>query len=176
MTATDTEDELLEAFSIPAEGAAHPATIAERLMADPEHKHLRENEIRIEYLFRHESKMKGGRVVLGSVHEPNCQGEMRSLFEWMLGRLFGSLPDYVIILDHGFWESVTLQTREALLFHELCHVKQALDEYGGLKFNKQTGLPIYRLVSHDIEEFNAVVAKFGAWSPDIADFIAAARG
>lgn len=176
MAATDTEDELLEAFSIPAEGAAHPATIAERLMADPEHKHLRENEIRIEYLFRHESKMKGGRVVLGSVHEPSCQGEMRPLFEWMLGRLFGYLPDYVIILDKGFWDSVTGQTKDALIFHELCHIKQKLDEYGAPKFNSRTGEAIYGLVAHDLEEFNAVVARYGQWSPDIADFIAAARG
>lgn len=169
-------DEVLEAFSVPTEGADHPAIIAERLMRHAEHAHLRENEIRFEYLFRHETKLKGGKVVLGSVHEPACQGEMRPLFEWLLGRLFGGLPDYVIILDHGFWNSVTPQTREALMFHELCHVKQALDEFGMPKFNKQTGRAIYRLVGHDIEEFNAVVAEYGVWSPDIADFMAAARG
>lgn len=173
-TATEL-DELLEAFSVPAEGPAHPAVIAERLMNDPEHKHLRENEIRIGYLFRHESKVKGGKSVLGSVHEPTCQGDMRSLFEWMLTRLLGSLPDFVMILDRGFWDSVTPQTREALVFHELCHIKQKLDEYGEPRFNRQTGAPIYGLVAHDLEEFNAVVAKYGAWSPDIDDFIAAAR-
>lgn len=176
MAATDTDDDLLEAFAVPAEGPEHPAVIAERLMNEPEHAHLRENEIRIEYLFRNESKSKGGKMVLGSVHEPTCQGELRPLFEWMLGRLFGEMPDYVIILDKGFWDGVTPQTREALLYHELCHVKQAVDEYGMPRFNRQTGEPIYRLVAHDLEEFNAVVAKYGAWSPDIADFIAAARG
>lgn len=176
MSATDTDDDLLEAFAVPAEGAGHPAIIAERLMNDPEHAHLRENEIRIEYLFRNAAKVKGGKMVLGSVHEPTCQGELRPLFEWLLTRLFGSLPDYVIILDRGFWDSVTPQTREALIFHELCHVKPALDEYGSPRFNRQTGAPIYHLVAHDLEEFNAVAAKYGAWSPDIADFIAAARG
>ena len=176
MAATDTADELLDAFSLPAEGPTHPAVIAERLMNDPEHAHLREHDIQFAYLFRNAPKAKGGKVVLGSVHEPTCQGDMRDVFEWMLGRLFGSLPDYVMILDRGFWEGVTPQTREALLYHELCHVKQALDEYGSPRFNRQTGEPIYRLVAHDLEEFNAVVAKYGAWSPDIADFIAAARG
>jgi hypothetical protein len=171
-------DDLVSAFSLPGQelGTAHPETIATRMMEDPEHKHLRENEIRIAYLFRHESKVKGGKCILGSVHEPTCQGELRNLFEWMLERLFGCMPDYVMILDKGFWDSVTPQTREALVYHELCHIKQKLDEYGAPKFNRQTGLPIYGLVAHDLEEFNAVAAKYGAWSPDIADFIAAARG
>lgn len=176
MASIDTDDDLLEAFSVPAEDAAHPAVIAERLMNHAEHKHLRENDIRIAYLFRHESKLKGGKCVLGSVHEPACQGEMRSLFEWMLTRLLGSMPGYLMILDRGFWDTVTAQTREALIFHELCHIKQKLDEYGEPRFNRMTGEPIYGLVTHDLEEFNAVVAKYGAWSPDIADFLAAARG
>lgn len=175
MAAIDADDELAP-FEVPADDAMHPAIIAERLMNDPEHAHLRENEIRLDYLFRGEPKIKGGRMVLGSVHEPSCQGEMRPLFEWMLERLLGRLPDYLIILDRGFWTSVTPQTRDALLFHELCHIKQKVDEYGAPKFNKQTGLPMYGLVGHDIEEFRAVVAKFGAWSPDIEDFLAAARG
>lgn len=176
MTA-DALDELIQPFSVPGQelGTAHPAIIAERLMNDPEHNHLRENEIRIEYLFRHESKQKGGKFVLGSVHEPTCQGEMRPLFEWLIERLFGSMPDYVMILDRGFWNSVTPQTREALIYHELCHIKQKLDEYGSPRFNRITGQPIYGLVAHDLEEFQAVVAKYGEWSPDIADFIAAAR-
>lgn len=172
----ETDDDLIDAFSVPGSelGTAHPATIAERLMNDPEHRHLRENEIRIEYLFRHDAKMRGGKCVLGSVHEPSCQGELRPLFEWLLLRMFGGIPDYLMILDRGFWDSVTPQTREALVFHELCHIKQKLDEYGAPKFNKQTGAAIYGLVAHDLEEFNAVVAKYGEWSPDIADFIAAA--
>lgn len=176
MAAADTFDDMLEAFSVPAEGAYHPAVIAERLMTDPEHAHLRENEIRIAYLFRHESKTKGGKCVLGSVHEPTCQGELRNLFEWLLERLFGYMPDYLMILDKGFWDSVVPITREALIWHELSHIKQKLDEYGAPRFNRQTGEAIYHIVMHDIEEFNSTVARYGAWSPDVADFIAAARG
>jgi len=171
VSAADVDDEILSAFAIP-EGAAHPAIIAARLMNDPEHVHLRENEIRIEYLFRAMPKLKGGKAVLGSVHQPTCQGEMRPVFEWLLARLFGYLPDFVIILDQGFWESVPAQTKDALIFHELCHVKQDLDQYGVPKFNKQTGRAVYRLVGHDIEEFRAVVERYGAWSPDVADFVA----
>lgn len=174
MSEADVDDAILSAFAVP-EGADHPAIIAERLMNDPEHKHLRENEIKIEYLFRADGKVKGGKLVLGSVHEPTCQGEMRPVFEWLLARLFGYLPDFVIILDQGFWESVPPITREALLFHELAHVKQKLDAYGAPRFNAQTGLPIYGLVSHDIEEFRSVVERYGAWSPDVADFVASVK-
>jgi len=169
------DEELEIGFSVAeTEGPDSPGIIATRLMDLPEHKHLKEHEIRIEYLFRHDVKMSGGKMVLGSVHQPSCQGAMRPLFEWMIERLFGYLPDY-LILDRDFWSSVTAQTREALVHHELMHIRQKLDEYGEPRFNNQTGEPIYHLVAHDIEEFNETAKRYGAWSPAISDFMEACK-
>ena len=176
MSDVELDEELEFGFSVPeTEGPASPSVIAERLMRFPEHKHLVEHEIRIAYLFRHEVKNSGGKVVLGSVHEPSCQGAMRPLFEWMIERLFGYRPDFLMILDRGFWVSVTAQTREALVHHELMHIQQKLDEYGEPRFNRVTGEPLYHLVAHDIEEFNETARRYGAWSPAISDFMEAVK-
>lgn len=165
------DEELEFGFSVPAEGLTHPRAIATKLMELPEHKHLIENNIRVEYLFRHDVKMSGGKMVLGSVHEPSCQGAMRPLFEWLIDRLFGYLPDYLMILDKGFWDSVTGNTREALIHHELMHIQQKRDEYGEPRFNRITGEALYGLAAHDIEEFNLTAQRYGAWSPAISDFM-----
>ena len=39
----------------------HPAIIAERVMRMPEHQHLVDNEIEIDWLMRTREKIKGGR-------------------------------------------------------------------------------------------------------------------
>lgn len=152
----------------------HPAVIAERVMRMPEHQHLNDNEIEIDWLMRTFEKTKGGRTVLGSVHEPTCQGEMAPLFEWMLERLLGDLPRFLVILDEEYWELADDRAREILVFHELCHIRQKLDKYGAPRFDKD-GLPVYGLHGHDVEEFTSVVARYGAHNPDLEQFIKAAN-
>ena len=153
----------------------HPAIIAERVMRMPEHQHLIDNEIEIDWLMRTGEKIKGGRQVLGSVHEPACQGEFKDLFQWMLERLLGRLPRFLVILDDEYWKAATPKAREILVFHELCHVKQKQDRYGAPRFDKD-GLPVYGLVGHDVESFTAEVARYGAHTDELARFIDAARG
>ena len=157
------------------DAATHPAIIAERVMRMPEHQHLVDNEIEIDWLMRTGEKIKGGRRVLGSVHEPACQGEFKDLFQWMLERLLGRLPRFLVILDLEFWEASTAEAREILIFHELAHVRQKLDRYGAPRFDKD-GLPVYGLKNHDVEEFTSVVARYGAHTPELAQFVDAARG
>lgn len=164
-------------YSVPDADENSPTAICERLVRTcEEFIHLREGEPRILILFRHEAKVKGGRAVLGECCMPTVQGSLRSLFEWLMIERFGYYPDFLIMLDKEFWDEADELTREALVFHELLHCEQATDQFGAPKFNKETGQPIWRIRGHDIEEFNAVVRRYGAWSPDIASFISAARG
>lgn len=160
-------------YSLP-DADNHPATIAARVMRMPEHRHLVDNEIEVDYVMRNHEKTKAGRIVLGSVHEPTCQGEMAPLFEWMLERLLGQLPRFLVILDSAYWEQADDLQREILVFHELAHIRQKLDKYGAPRFDKD-GLPVYGLVGHDVEEFTSVVARYGAHNADIAAFIKAAN-
>lgn len=160
-------------YSLPAPDN-HPGTFAERVMRMPEHRHLVDNEIDVDYLMRNFEKVKGGRFVLGSVHEPTCNGELAPMFEWMVERLFGRLPRFLVILDAEYWAAATDLQREILIFHELAHIRQKVDRYGAPRFDKD-GLPVYGLHGHDVEEFTSVVARYGAHNADIAQFIKAAN-
>lgn len=173
---TDDDDDLGPAYSLPPDDA-HPGDIAERVMLMPEHRHLTENEISFGWLMRNEPKVKGNRVELGSVHETQHmgQGAFKDLFEQLLLGMLGHLPDFVVVINAQWWEQAGPMEREALVFHELCHVRQKVDKYGSPRFDKD-GLPVYGCQGHDIEEFHAVVARYGSWKGDIADFLHAARG
>jgi hypothetical protein len=168
------DDFALEPYVLPPENN-HPATIAARLMELPEHAHLKDHDVTFDYLLKCDTLVKGGKMVLGAVHEPNVQGKLRDLFLMLLQSFFGRIPHYLIVLDREFWlnEATPIQ-REALLYHELSHVKQATDKYGALKFDKD-GNPVWALVEHDISAFNDEVARYGAWHEGIASFLAAAR-
>lgn len=173
---TDDDDDLGPAYSLPPDDA-HPGDIAERVMLMPEHRHLTENEISFGWLMRNEPKVKGNRVELGSVHETQHmgQGAFKDLFEQLLLGMMGHLPKFVVVINAPWWEQAGPMEREALVFHELMHVQQKVDKFGAPKFDKD-GLPVYGCQGHDIEEFRAVVARYGAWKGDIADFLHAARG
>lgn len=170
------EDAILDQFEPPAEGAPypHPAAVAAMLMDDPEHSHLAEHEVRILWLFRNGEELKGGKTVLGAVHEPMVQGRLRDLFAQMLVKTFGFMPDFIVTLSHDFWRDAKPFQREALCHHELSHIKQATDKFGEPRVNRQTGEPVFCLVEHDLAEFNSTVRRYGAWAPDVEAFLEAA--
>jgi hypothetical protein len=147
----------------------HPATIAARLMELPDHAHLAEYEVRFEYLLKVDALTKGGKMVLGAVHEPMVQGKLRDLFLQLLHGFFGYIPDFLIIIDREFWQSATPVQREALIYHELCHVKQQVDKFGELRFDRD-GNAVMGICEHDVAAFNAEVARYGAWSDDLVAF------
>lgn len=163
--------ETFEPYRLP-DPETHPATIAERLLNLPEHAHLREGDASIDWLMRAEPKIKGGRHVLGTAYMPRVNGELSELFDWMLERLLGRMPDFLIVLDLGYWETATPLQREILCYHELCHCVQKVDRYGAPRFTKE-GLPVWGLRGHSVEEFTEVVARYGAWNDEIREFVAA---
>lgn len=171
-----TDDNDLQAYSLPPSDA-HPADIAARVMRMPEHQHLADNDITFGWLMRHEPKVKGGRTELGSVHETAhmAQGGFRDLFEQLLCGMLGYLPQFVVVINLPWWEEASALEREALVFHELAHVRQKTDKYGAPRFNMQTGAPVYGVHGHDIEAFRSEVERYGAWTPDIRAFVASAN-
>src|SRR5690606_21448859 len=144
----DTTDETFELFRLP-DPDNHPATIADRLLDLPEHAHLRDGEARIDWLMRVHPKFKGGRIVLGTASMPRVNGELSELFDWMLERLLGRMPDFLIVLDLSYWEAATPLQREIICYHELCHCVQKVDRYGAPRFTRE-GLPVWGLREHDV--------------------------
>lgn len=170
-----TEDDDVTPFELPADNR-HPATIAARLMLLPEHKALKEAEVSFGWLVRGVPKEKGGKVELGSVHAVKTmfQGQFKDLGLQLLERMLGYLPEFLVIVDGTWWAQASDTEREALIFHELSHVKQAEDAFGAPKFDRD-GNPVFRLVEHDITAFNAEVVRYGAWNDGIKSFLHAAR-
>lgn len=150
----------------------NPALVDHRLRSDPEHEHLAENEIHIEWLMKSEPVLKGGRRVMASVHDPKVQGRLNDLFAQMLGTWFGGMPKFLGIVDAEIWQSLEPEQKEALIWHELCHVKHLRDRTGELRFD-QDGNPIIGLVEHDLTAFRSEVERYGSWSEDIEQFIQA---
>lgn len=173
---TEDDDDLLPAFTLPPDDA-HPGDIAARVMQMPEHRHLAENEITFGWLMRSEPKFKGGRTELGSVHETAHmgQGGFKDLFEQLLEAMLGHLPKFVVVINAQFWRDATPTQREVLVFRELCRMRQKHDKFGSPKFDKD-GLPVYGVQAPDVDEFVATVARYGAYTSEIAAFITACNG
>jgi hypothetical protein len=168
----DDQIDLSGMFIVPESNPDHPAVIAARLMKLPEHSHL--EDASIEWLFRTNPQIKQGRQILGTCYMPTVTGGLRDFFVWMVERLFGHFPDFLIVLDYDYWRESSPLLREILVYHEMCHAVQAVDKYDAPKFDKD-GLPVWAIKGHDVEEFSSVVRKYGAWNQGIQDFLDAAR-
>lgn len=172
------EDDALDptlAFALPQAGENEPPEIAARLVRDlPEFDHLRHGDVTILFLMRAAPLMKAQRRILGQMALPRFQGSLAALAGWMLDTLCGGTrPDFIMMLDFEFWTQADARAREALVFHELLHAAHAIDKDGEPKFTEE-GMPIWEIRGHDIEEFNEVVRRYGAWLPDVTAFLAAA--
>lgn len=167
----------LSEFLVPEDDENAPQAVYERLVREcAEFDVLREFEPSMLILFRTTPKLKAGREVLGECCMPSVQGSLKPMFEWLLIEKFGYYPTFMILLDRDFWMASDERTRSALMFHELCHAGQKHDKYGAPMFNKDTGEPCWMIRAHDLEEFDAVVRRYGAWEPGISRFVEAVQG
>lgn len=163
-------------FALAVEGKDDPRPIMARLVADAEDfEDLRAGEPAIMVLFRGIPKVKGGKLILGEMCLPNFQGSLGQVALWLLAKACqGELPDFLLILDREWWTEASEREREALIFHELCHCMIGLDRDGEKRFDDE-GNPVWAIKAHDVEEFNSVARRYGAWQGDIRDFMEALR-
>jgi len=72
----------------------------------------------------------------------------------------GIAADYILTLSNDAWKIFTAKQRRALIDHELAHIVR-----------KETNKGIkWKLRHHDIEEFNAIVQRYGEWLPSVTKF------
>jgi len=74
--------------------------------------------------------------------------------------------DIVVIVNLKAWGPMNIKQKEALIDHELCHVDKEIGK---------NGEPKYSLVTHDVEEFAAVIRRHGLWTKDAQTFFTAAQ-
>lgn len=157
--------------------ADSPWPIFERVLRFPELAELAsilEQDCAMAFVFRAGEFKLRGQAVLGTACLPRVQGALAPLFDQLLEDVLGYPPDFLITLGADWWAEASPQEREILVFHEALHCGQAKDQYGTLRFDRMTGRPVLSMVPHDLEEFNAVVARYGAWKGDVEAFLAAA--
>jgi hypothetical protein len=85
--------------------------------------------------------------------------------------------DFLVLLNRHFWqdEAFTDAWRQALLDHELCHCGVRRDKQGD-ELRDEEGRPVWRVVKHDVEEFQAIADRYGLWKSDLERFAKAALG
>ena len=66
--------------------------------------------------------------------------------------------NYVLLLFKPVWIDLNEDSKHALVLHELLHIKSTEDKDDNVRWTVK---------KHDVEEFFAVVKKYGSWSPQL---------
>lgn len=111
------------------------------------HHHL--VDARILLLFRDQAAKKAGKLVVATASKMSAKDNA----------IADAAPPYAfkIIIANDLWTLNTDAWRRALLDHELCHCSG----------NSEDG---WELLSHDVEEFAAIVERHGLWKADVRNF------
>jgi hypothetical protein len=144
---------------------------------NPDHLHLQ--EAHIGFLWTNVENSSKGRRIIGQAEQPafRCGKWQKARQELQMEQWFGALPDFIITLDTTYCRLCTDTEFCALVEHELFHCAQAMDEFEQPRFNKDTGLPVFTMKGHDVEEFIGVVRRYGVGQPDgaLAQMVQAAN-
>lgn len=158
--------------------APEPFTIAGRLVARlEEFTHVR--DAWIAWVFSPVELRVRGQRAAAFIAMPTVSGPMRDYFEWTLQAV--ALPqcpdglDFVVFVDEGLYESYpTDDHRERLVYHELCHVEQKVNQWGTPLFD-ESGRARLKLRGHDTEVFDAEVARYGEAICGLTSHVAALK-
>jgi hypothetical protein len=147
-------------------------------LQNDEHGHLR--FARLGVLWTNARNARRGRRVIGQAETGEPRGAMgkwqRARAAQQLRAWFGfPLPDFIMTLDAHYCAQCSDAAFCALAEHELYHMGHERDASGQPKFHKDTGLPVFYLRGHDVEEFVGVVRRYGAEAAGIKALVDAAN-
>jgi hypothetical protein len=143
-------------------------------LTNVEHAHLQQAHIGV--LWTNVPNGRHMRAILGQAEMPMARGG-----KWAIARhdqqiraWFGAVPDFLITLDAPFMADADDPSVCALVEHGLLHCAQARDVYGAPRFTKD-GRPIFALRGHDVEQFTAIVERYGSDATGASEFVRAAN-
>lgn len=144
-------------------------------LANEDHEHLADAVIGV--LWTNAINVTKQREVLATAEIPNAMagGWKRARFEFQLREWFGSVPDFLLTFQGPACSRLDDRAFCALVEHELYHCAQALDRYGNPRFSEATGLPVFAIKGHDVEEFVGVVQRYGPTTHELRRMVAAAQ-
>ncbi len=142
---------------------------------NPDHTHLLDADLC--FLWASSALAKQGRTVVGQAEQVmfRAGGWQKARQEQQMREWFGYVPSFVITLAADYCAQCCDAEFCALVEHELYHLAQLSDEFGAPAFYKD-GRPKIGLRGHDVNEFVAVVERYGVGDPQgaIARMVAAA--
>jgi hypothetical protein len=146
------------------------------VLANPDHGHLASANIGA--LWTNVPNSRGGRTIVGQAEFKPPGSTMgkwaRARAESQIIGWFGELPDFMLTFDAGYAAACSDAEFCALAEHELYHCGQARDEFGAPRFRKSSGLPVFELRAHDVEEFIGVVKRYCADAAHVEALVLAA--
>ncbi|ATU91451.1 putative metallopeptidase [Phyllobacterium zundukense] len=144
---------------------------------NPDHHHL--NFASIGALWTNVGNSRKGRQIIGQCEEGSPSGMMgkwgKARAEMQITQWFGHVLDFVMTFDAVYCAECSDAEFCALIEHEMYHAAQDRDPFGAPKFRKSTGLPVFALRGHDIEEFVGVVRRYGADASHVRALVDAAN-
>lgn len=108
-------------------------------------------DVRVRFLWRRKAQNKNGKMVLGT-----CQ-KLSGLPQYALGG-----GDFLIVLnrENCGLAGLTAWQIEALVYHEMNHIAPP---------DEDDPESTVALVGHDVEEFRAVIDRYGLWKTDLRE-------
>lgn len=114
-----------------------------------EKHHKKVSGAAVAYLFKTKHTETNGKIKLGSCARQSPKNKL--LHGW----------DFIIELAFDMFALLDDRQREALLLHEIKHIKKAGEDWA--------------IEPHSVEEHVAVIEAYGLWMPDLEAFAAAIR-
>jgi hypothetical protein len=145
-------------------------------LANEEHEHLMQAEIGV--LWTNFKNVRQMRITLGTaeIFEPKGNAWQRERQRLQVRQWFGQEPDFIITLNAPYCAASSDAAFCALTEHELYHCAQAVNPRTlEPSFSRETGLPLWAIRGHDVEEFIGVARRYGTAVPQIADFVKAVQ-
>jgi len=118
--------------------------------------------LKIAYLFREEASISQDKVVAGMACKPSPR-------DYALHKV-----DAIVEIAKDVWEEASPQFRQALMDHELSHIRVVMDaDTGTPKMDEATNKIMVRIAHHDIEEFEGVLQRHGDYHKNLRSFLEA---
>lgn len=144
-------------------------------LANPDHQHLL--AANVAFLWTSAEASRHGRMIAGQCEFKPPAGSMgkwaRARAQAQLHSWFGAMPDFLLTIFAPYAAECSDEEFCALIEHELYHAGQGVDEFGAPAFSK-SGMPVFTLRGHDVEEFVGIVRRYGADAAHVGAMIEAA--
>lgn len=147
-------------------------------LVNDDHAHLRYASVGM--LWTNVTNTRAGRRIVGHAEFGKNIGGV-SAGKWGKARAiqqvedwFGNVPDFLLTFDADYAGKCSDDEFCALVEHELYHCGQERDEFGAPRFSSQSGMPVFGMRGHDVEEFIGVVRRYGADASRVRELVEAA--